>query len=179
DFVKFINRCKDELVTPGDFDAYVANERAVFEDRYGPYADAAARLATNGNLRPLRDVRSDYARLRVAERADAPEEAIEQAEAAVEKAADKEARRTVGAIGQAMSRGRFEDEQLPAIDDIRDSYLVDAAALEVMRLTELASVYRAYQEALADLGALDCGEQIAAVTHLSKLRPNILRRSQR
>ena len=32
DFVKFINRCKDELVTPGDFDAYVAaSERATFD----------------------------------------------------------------------------------------------------------------------------------------------------
>ncbi len=35
-FVQFINRAKDELVTPDDFDAYVAEERAVFESRYGP-----------------------------------------------------------------------------------------------------------------------------------------------
>ncbi len=40
EFVKFINRAKDELVTPDDFDAFVAHERAVFEDRYGSYADA-------------------------------------------------------------------------------------------------------------------------------------------
>jgi ATP-dependent DNA helicase UvrD/PcrA len=50
DFVRFINRAKDELVSPDDFDAYAARERKAFEDRYGPYADAAARLLANGNL---------------------------------------------------------------------------------------------------------------------------------
>jgi superfamily I DNA/RNA helicase len=35
EFVKFINRAKDELVSPDDFDAFVATERATFEDRYG------------------------------------------------------------------------------------------------------------------------------------------------
>ena len=45
EFVKFINRAKDELVTPDDFDAFVAREQRIFEDRYGSYADAAARLA--------------------------------------------------------------------------------------------------------------------------------------
>ena len=32
DFVKFINRCKDELVSPDAFDAFVAAERQAFED---------------------------------------------------------------------------------------------------------------------------------------------------
>ena len=45
-----------------------------------------------------------------------------------------------------------------------------------MRLTELAAVYRAYQDELARRGALDFGEQIAAVTQLFKTRPNVLRR---
>ena len=48
-----------------------------------------------------------------------------------------------------------------------------------MRLTELATVYRAYQAELARRGALDFGEQIAAVTQLFKARPNVLRRWQR
>ena len=52
EFVKFINRAKDELVTPADFDAFVAGERSTFEDRYGPYADAAARLLTNATSSP-------------------------------------------------------------------------------------------------------------------------------
>ena len=45
--------------------------------------------------------------------------------------------------------------------------------------TELALVYRAYEEELARRGALDFGEQIAAVTKLFKTRTNVLRRWQR
>ncbi len=48
-----------------------------------------------------------------------------------------------------------------------------------MRLTEIATVYRAYQVELVKRGALDFGEQIAAVTQLFKVRPNLLRRWQR
>jgi DNA helicase-2/ATP-dependent DNA helicase PcrA len=40
-------------------------------------------------------------------------------------------------------------------------------------------VYRAYEQELANRGALDYGEQIAAVTQLFKTRPNVLRRYQR
>ena len=36
-FVQFINRCKDELVHPADFDAFVAEERRVFEERFGSF----------------------------------------------------------------------------------------------------------------------------------------------
>src|SRR5512147_2827104 len=42
--VQFINRAKDELVTPDDFDAFVAEERRVFEERYGSYEAAESRL---------------------------------------------------------------------------------------------------------------------------------------
>jgi DNA helicase-2/ATP-dependent DNA helicase PcrA len=45
DFVKFINRAKDELVAPDDFDAFVATERAAFEARYGSYEAAAEQRA--------------------------------------------------------------------------------------------------------------------------------------
>ena len=41
DLVRFINRAKDELVTPDDFDAFVAREREVFEDRCGSYRETA------------------------------------------------------------------------------------------------------------------------------------------
>ncbi len=64
EFVKFISRAKDELVTPAEFEAFVAKERRAFEDRYGSYPDAAARLLTEGRLRGPRDVRKEYARLR-------------------------------------------------------------------------------------------------------------------
>lgn len=174
DFVKFINRAKDELVTPDDFDAFVDREQAIFEDRYGSYADATARLITNGNLRPVRDVRSSYARLRRDERADRetdPDGPV--------KAADLAARRAVGGTGGVMHRKRYTREQQAQIDELADTYVKDGAALEVMRWREIASVYRAYQEELAKRGALDFGEQIAMVTQLFKRRPNILRRWQR
>jgi superfamily I DNA/RNA helicase len=174
EFVKFINRAKDELVTPDDFDAFVATERQVFEDRYGSYIDAVARIVANGNLQPVRDVRRVYARLRRDERA-----GEEANPAIVDKEADKEARRTIGGTGKALYRREFPEEQHAAIDELAGTYVKDAAALEVMRLAEIASVYRAYQEKLAERGALDFGEQIAAVTQLFKRRPNVLRRWQR
>ena len=173
DFVRFINRAKDELVTPDDFDAFVAGERGAFEDQFGSYADAAARLATNGNLQPMREVRKDYARFRAAERADGGDFRP------VEKTAEREARRTVDATGHATARSHFDEDHQRQIDELAATYVEDGAALEVMRLTELASVYRAYQQELTARGALDFGEQIAAVTRLFKQRPNILRRYQR
>jgi DNA helicase-2/ATP-dependent DNA helicase PcrA len=68
EFVKFINRAKDELVTPDHFDTFVARERAAFEDRFGAYPDVAARLAVGGRLKPERALRLAYARYREAER---------------------------------------------------------------------------------------------------------------
>jgi superfamily I DNA/RNA helicase len=179
EIVKFINRAKDELVSPADFEAFVATERAVFEERYGSYDDAAARLDTQGNLRGPRDVRAAYAAVRRAERAQDRGEDPPFDPKAVEKAADREARRAVGGTGGADARGRFAPEQHPQIDQLAATYVVDGAALEVMRLLELATVYRAYQVELAARGALDFGEQIAAVSQLFKVRPNLLRRWQR
>ena len=46
---------------PADFDAFVAEERRVFEARYGSFEAAADRLALQGNLTPLREVRGAYA----------------------------------------------------------------------------------------------------------------------
>ena len=179
DLVRFINRAKDELVTPDDFDAFVAREREVFEDRYGSYADAAAGLLIQGNLRPVRDVRSAYARLRRNERAEELGQEVEYDPADVEHVAEKTARRAVGGSGKLVQRKHFTPEQLTRIDELAATYVTDGAALEVMRWSEIASVYRAYQEAIAERGALDFGEQIAAVTQLFKARPNILRRWQR
>ena len=179
EFVKFINRAKDELVTPAEFEAFVANERQAFEDRYGSYPEAAARLATQGNLSGPREVRKDYARLRESERAEARGEAVSPDPTPMEKTADREARRAIAGTGGAVSRKQIPEERHPDIDELADTYVQDGAALEVLRLTEIATVYRAYQEELARRGALDFGEQIAAVTQLFKVRPNLLRRWQR
>jgi DNA helicase-2/ATP-dependent DNA helicase PcrA len=68
-FVAFINRAKDELVTPDEFAAFVDRERGSFEDRFGDYDQALQRVAAQGNLAPLRAVRGSYADFRRAERA--------------------------------------------------------------------------------------------------------------
>ena len=57
--------------------------------------------------------------------------------------------------------------------------MADGAALEVLRLSELALVYHAYEAERERRGALDFGEQVAAVIRLFRERPNVLRRWQR
>ncbi len=178
-FVQFINRAKDELVSPDHFDAFVAEERRVFEERYGSFEAASARLAAQGNLDPLRKVRGAYAGVRANERAEDRGETREYRVGEVERTADREARRTIAGTGHADGRGQFAATDHPRIDALAGTYVMDGAALEVMRLTELALVYRAYEEELARRGALDFGEQIAAVTKLFKTRPNVLRHWQR
>jgi DNA helicase-2/ATP-dependent DNA helicase PcrA len=173
--VAFINRCKDELVRPFDFEAFVAEERRVFEQRYGSFDEAFGRLQLQGNLAPLRSVRGAYAADRARERAGAGDDTNNEHE----KAADREARRTIAGDGIAHGRSWFPPDEEPRIDALADTYVMDSAALEVLRLTELATVYRAYEEELARRGALDFGEQIAAVTQLFKTRPNVLRKYQR
>ena len=159
-FVQFINRCKDELVRPADFDAFVAEERRVFEARYGSFEVAADRLALNGNLRPLREVRKAYAWARTNERAEARGEAPEYDPDSVTKTAEPRSpphdrRQRAGGV----RRGSFAPDDLPRIDALADTYVEDGAALEILRLTELAAVYHAYEDELARRGALDFGER--------------------
>ncbi len=113
-FVQFINRAKDELVTPDDFDAYVADERRVFEERYGSFEAAEERLAAQGNLQPLRKVRSDYAGLRTNERAEDRGETPTYDPEAASKTADREARRTIAGTGRALFRTQIDPERTPA-----------------------------------------------------------------
>ncbi len=183
-FVSFINRAKDELVTPDDIDAYVEGERRAFEVRFGDFEAALDRVAAQGDLRGPRDVRGAYAALRRQERAGARDGTLDADLggldlAPVQKIAEREARRTVGGNGSAVARSRLTREQGGLVDALAQTYVVDGAALEVLRLSELALVYHAYQDELGRRGVLDFGEQIAAVTRLFKARPNVLRRYQR
>jgi DNA helicase-2/ATP-dependent DNA helicase PcrA len=178
--VGFINRAKDELVDPGDFEAFVAVERDVYEQEYGDLDAAIDRLGRTGHLEPVRDVRSAYARVRANQRAEAaglPVKPYKHDDH--EKVAEREARRNVIGTGALVGRNKLDGDQLDRIDQLADSYVRDGAALEVLRLDELARVYRAYEEALAERGLLDFGEQIALVARLFKTRPNVLRRWQR
>jgi DNA helicase-2/ATP-dependent DNA helicase PcrA len=180
-FVAFINRAKDELVEPADFDAFVAAERAAFEARFGPYARALERLEALGAFdRGRTDTRGAYAAHRSAERAvGAGETAVEPDFASVEKIADREARRAVWGTGAAVPRTALSEEQRARVDGLAATYVADGAALEVLRLSELALVYHAYEQERERRGALDFGEQIAAVIRLFRERPNVLRAWQR
>ncbi|MBA2719826.1 MAG: UvrD-helicase domain-containing protein [Chloroflexi bacterium] len=179
-FVGFINRAKDELVTPDAFDAFVAAEHRAFEARYGSIVDAFARVEAQGILRGPAEVKGFYAGLRANERAAARGDATANPDPTkMENRAEREARRAVIGTGNLLHRNRLTADQLDGIDELAATYESDGAALEVMRLGELGLVYRAYQAELERRGALDFGEQIAAVTRLFKRRPNVLRRYQR
>ena len=121
-------------MTPDDFDAFVDGERLAFEARYGSYEAAAARLEVQGNLDPLRPVRGAYAGVRANERAEARGEVRTYKADAAEKIADREARRTIAGTGHAVGRNQFSRDDHPRIDALAASYVVDGAALEVLRL---------------------------------------------
>jgi superfamily I DNA/RNA helicase/RecB family exonuclease len=181
-FVAFINRAKDELVTPEQVAAFADGEAVVFEREHGPLEPALERLRASGNLTPARRVRGDYARWRTAVRAaEASDDpfVLEPSDEAVLKTAEREARRAVDGEGRARALRSFTPTEQAVIEELADTYVVDGAALEVLRLRELALVYASYQEELRRRGALDFGEQIAAVIHLFRERPNVLRRYQR
>jgi DNA helicase-2/ATP-dependent DNA helicase PcrA len=179
--VDFINRAKDELVTPEDVARFADAERVEFERRYGgTFAEAEARLLAAGSLDPLRAVQKAYAGTRAAERAEAmglPARRPRTDDPA--KIADREARRTMAGDGTARPLAHFAAPDVPVILALAETYERDGAALEVLRLRELATAYAAYQAELARRNALDFGEQIALVAHLFKRRANVLRRWQR
>ncbi len=178
--VGFINRAKDELVSPDDFDAFVATERDTYEAEYGSFETATERLEHTGHLQPVRWVRGEYAKVRSRERAEAAGfEVKPYRHDEHERTAEREARRNIIGTGALVGRNRLPADQLDRIDALAATYVQDGAALEVMRLAEIARVYRAYEDAIATRGLLDFGEQIALVARLFKTRPNVLRRWQR
>ena len=158
-----------------------------------PRSGASSRRATAASTPPStgsrpratssrsREVRGAYAGVRANERAEARGEDA----ATTTTRRRREGRRPRGPPDDrrhgraAVARPVRPRTTSPQIDALAATYVVDGAALEVLRLTELAAVYRAYEDELARRGALDFGEQIAAVTQLFKTRPNVLRRWQR
>ena len=179
--VDFINRAKDELATPEDVARFADAERQEYERRYGGrFADVEARLLAAGILEPVRAVQRAYAATRAAERAEElglPARASRPDDPA--RIAEREARRTMAGDGTARPMAWFAAQDAPRILALAETYERDGAALEVLRLRELASVYAVYQGELARRDALDFGEQIALTAGLFKRRPNVLRRWQR
>ena len=181
-FVQFINRCKDELVTPGRLRR--------LRRRGAPRLRGALRAASRPPMDRLEPQRQPQAAAR------GPRRLRRRPRERARRGARRATRvRPGGGREDGRPRGAPHDRRRrlaptaaagsPA-DDLpahrrarRRPTSRDGAALEVLRLTELARVYRAYEEELARRGALDFGEQIAAVAQLFKTRPNVLRRWQR
>ena len=166
DFRAFINRARDELVTPEEFAAHVERRRIALEEQHGvgAYQEALRSLREDGTAGVAADVRATGRR--------SPRDAG--------KRADREARR-MAAGGGASPPGwnRLDLDQVVRAEAIRRAYIRDAEALEILRLDEQAQVFAAYQAALAERGALDFGEQIRLATELLLERPNLALRYQR
>ncbi len=165
-FAAMIGRAKDELVTPADYAAYVDGRREAFEAEFGSWESAveAIRARRAGNeLAPIREVRSEI------------RHSIEAGQAR----ADRVARRGASGIGQAVGWNHLTPEQQEAAAALKETYLRDAAAFEVLRLAEEAQVYALYQRTLHERGLVDFGEQQLRAIELLSERPNLLLRYQR
>jgi DNA helicase-2/ATP-dependent DNA helicase PcrA len=164
-FAAMIGRAKDELVTPADYAAFVDGRRRAFESEFGDWeaaAEAIVRRRRDNELGPIKQVRSEL------------RHSIE----AGEKRADREARRQASGTGQAVGAKRLTPDQQDVAASLKDTYLRDAAAFEILRLSEEAEVYGLYQRTLHERGLVDFGElQLRAIELLSE-RPNILLRYQ-
>ena len=115
EFVKFINRAKDELVTPDDFDAFVAEEQPRLRGPIRQLPMPPPACWSRATSQPVRDVRGEYAKLRRNERAEALGKEPRYDPRAPMKTADREARRTVAGTGRGPHRS-----QIPAEDCTRD-----------------------------------------------------------
>ena len=168
-FVQFINRAKDELVTPGRVRCLRRpSERAVFEARYGLFeaahrpargSRATSSLPARGpqGIRQAPPVRARRGTRRRADRRP--------------PAGSRQGRRPRGPPDGPRHRRRPERQACSRPSRARRDRArwrrptsIDGAALEIVRLEELARVYRAYEAELVRRGALDFGEQIAAVS---------------
>ena len=168
-FADMISRAKDELVTPAEYAAFVERRKDAFAARFGTDAwDEAVdalreREAANG-LGPIKQVRGEYAK---------------GGDEAAAKRADREARRTAGGTGRAVGWKTLDDGQRDLAEGLKETYLRDAHAYDVLRLQEEAEAYALYQAELARRGALDFGEQMLRAIELLTERPNLLLRYQR
>jgi len=160
DFAAFINRARDELVTPDDFDHHVDAREAEFAARFGPLGAAVESIVARGDLARLKEVRRALAG------------------GNGETEAHREARRAYFGDGLARWRSDVPAEARLAVEAEAERFLRDATAFEILRLRELGLVYRAYLEALAARKSFDFGEQIGRAIAVLEALPNIRRRYQ-
>ena len=165
-FADVIARAKDELVTPAEFAAFVERKRLAFEEEFGAWELAVGAIGdrrTENTLAPIREVRGELRRSREAG----------------EARADRVARRDASGINRAVGWKRLSPECCDLAEELRETYLRDAAAFEVLRLAEEAEAYGLYQTALHERGLLDFGEQQLRAIELLRDHPNVLLRYQR
>jgi DNA helicase-2/ATP-dependent DNA helicase PcrA len=165
-FAAMIGRAKDELVTPAEYAAFAESRRQAFEADFGGWESAVEAIRarrTAIELGPIKEVRAEVRR------------SIE----AGEKRADREARRHASGVGQAVGWNRLTPDQQDTAATLKETYLRDAAAFEVLRLSEEAQVYALYQRTLHERGLVDFGEQQLRAIELLRDRPNLLLRYQR
>ena len=164
-FASMIGRAKDELVTPGEYASFVDGRCRAFEAEFGNWESATEAVRArriDNELGPIKEVRA---------------EARHSIEAG-EKRADREARRQASGTGQAVGAKRLTPEPQDIASSLKDTYLRDAAAFEILRLSEEAQVYELYQRTLHERGLVDFGEQQLRAIELLSERPNLLLRYQ-
>ena len=166
-FAELIGRAKDELVTPEEYGAFARARREAFDFRYGvdAYDEALAdirRRDTEGRLRGIRETRR----------------ALGNGDDAAQRIAIREARREATGGGYATAWSQLNAEQQHLANGLKETFVRDAEAYDVLRLTEEAEAYALYQLELRKRGVLDFGEQQLRTIQLLMERPNILRRHQ-
>jgi superfamily I DNA/RNA helicase/RecB family exonuclease len=166
-FADLIGRAKDELVTPEEYGAFARARREAFDFRYGldAYDEALAdirRRDVEGRLRGVRETRR----------------ALANGDDAAGRMANREARREATGGGWATAWSELNAKQRLLANGLKDAFVRDAEAYDVLRLTEEAEAYALYQLELRKRGVLDFGEQQLRTIQLLMERPNILRRHQ-
>lgn len=159
-FADVISRAKDELVTPAEYRQFADAKRTAFQFRWGvvaygeAIADLRQRLAED-DMRGVNEARKE-----------------------TDQGADRAARRTASGINWAVGWNQLDHDQRAVAQELKQTYLRDAEAFDVLRLHEEADVYELYQRELERRGQVDFGEQLTRTIRLLQDYPNILLRYQ-
>jgi DNA helicase-2/ATP-dependent DNA helicase PcrA len=166
-FADLIARAKDEQVTPEEYAAFARARREAFDFTHGSdaYDSALESIRSRTAGRQMQGVRDTRAALR-----SGPDEAG--------RIAMREARREVTGGGYATAWTELTVEQQRMAVGLKHTFLRDAEAFEVLRLTEEAEAYAGYQAELRRRGLVDFGEQQLRTIELLMERPNLCRRYQ-
>lgn len=166
-FAEMISRAKDELVTPEEFAAFVKAKQRAFVFEFGAAdwdeaLDSLRQRRAENQLAPIWEVRRQLR---------------DRAEAA--RAADRAARRQASGVGNAVGWGSLTADQQDLATGLKETFLRDGAAFDVLRLQEEGEVYALYQRKLHERGLVDFGEQQQRAIELLTEYPNLLLRYQR